>query len=201
MLSDSTFETLSSTNVATDFVELQSQLFENWLSQPEVLKRAKHYETGEPIPESLLEGYKKSLLLHQGFQTVEYTACAIFDMAIHQLTDYTDFNLLEFERMILDKIGMPQGIVFRHRPPSFSHLFSGSMYAAGYYSYIWADVLAADAFGAFTESGDVFDTKVASDARKFIYSSGNTFPSDELFRKFRGRDPDIEFLLKKRGLV
>lgn len=200
MLSNTTYETLSSTNVATDFVELQSQLFENWLQQPEVLKRAKHHETGEPIPDSLLEEYKESLKLHQGFQTVEYAACAIFDMAIHELKDYSDFNLLEFERMILEKIGMPQGIVFRHRPPSFSHLFSGSMYAAGYYSYIWADVLAADAFGAFTESGDVFNKEIASNARKYIYSSGNTAPSDELFRKFRGREPDIEFLLKQRGL-
>eukprot|EP00814_Leptocylindrus_danicus_P010141 CAMPEP_0116019558 /NCGR_PEP_ID=MMETSP0321-20121206/9303_1 /TAXON_ID=163516 /ORGANISM="Leptocylindrus danicus var. danicus, Strain B650" /LENGTH=736 /DNA_ID=CAMNT_0003490141 /DNA_START=132 /DNA_END=2342 /DNA_ORIENTATION=+ len=201
MLSKTTYATLASTNVATDFVELQSQLLENWLEQPVVLKQAKHYQTGEALPEELLQKYKATLKLNAGFDTVEYLSCAIFDIELHQIEDYSDFDLLEFEKKELERIGMPQGIVLRHRPPSFQHLFASSHYSAGYYSYLWSDVLAADAFGAFTESGDIFSKEVADKARKYIYSSGNTVAPDELFRRFRGRDPDVQFMLKRKGLV
>jgi peptidyl-dipeptidase Dcp len=123
------------------------------------------------------------------------------DMALHQeVDDYDALDILEFEKKQLEKLGMPQGIVMRHRPPHFLHLFASEMYAAGYYVYLWAEVLDADAFGAFQESGDIFDPEVAEMARKYIYSAGNTQDPEELFRLFRGRDPQIEYMLKKRGL-
>lgn len=122
-------------------------------------------------------------------------------MALHQQSDYTDFDVSAFEKAELDRLGMPEGIVMRHRPAHFQHLFSTNMYAAGYYVYQWAEVLDADVFAAFEEAGDVFDTETARKTREFIYSAGNTVAPEELFRQFRGRDPDIQFMLKKKGLL
>ena len=162
---------------------------------------AKHYETGEPIPDELLDKLKNARSFQQGFQTIEYTACALLDMKMHTIEDYRDFDLAEFERNELERLEMPRGIVMRHRPAHFQHLFSGEWYAAGYYVYLWAEVLDADAFAAFEEARDIFDPKTSAKARQFIYGAGNTQAPDELFRKFRGRDPDIDFMLKKKGLL
>jgi len=202
MLSDATYGRLASTNVLTDFVELPSQLMEHWFSERQVLKQfAKHFETGEIVPDELLDQLKAAESFNQGFDTIEYTICALLDMAMHQIENYDDFDILEFEKKELQRLGMPQGIVMRHRPPHFLHLFASEMYAAGYYVYLWAEVLDADAYAAFEEKGDIFDPEIAEKARKFIYSAGNTEAPDELFRKFRGRDPDISFMLKKKGLA
>jgi len=203
MLSDATYDRLASTNVLTDFVELPSQLMEHWIDQPEVLKEhCKHHETGEPVPDDLLAKLKAAKNFNQGFATIEYTACALLDMALHMQSDYDDdFDLTKFEDTELGRLGMPQGIVMRHRPAHFAHLFASTYYAAGYYVYLWAEVLDADAFAAFEETGNVFDPEVAKKCREFIYSAGNTQAPDELFRKFRGRDPEIEFMLKKKGLL
>ena len=122
-------------------------------------------------------------------------------MALHQQDDYTDFDLAAFEKSELERLGMPEGIVMRHRPAHFQHLFSTNMYAAGYYVYQWAEVLDADVFAAFEETGDVFDPETAAKTREYIYGAGNTVAPEELFRKFRGRDPDISYMLKKKGLV
>ena len=140
MLSDSTFGYLASTSVLRDFVELPSQLMEHWLSEPEVLKQhARHYETGEVVPDELLERLKAASLFNEGFATVEYTICAMLDMAIHSLEEYPDdFSIAEFEKKYLEEVGMPQGVVMRHRPAHFAHLFASSGYAAGYYVYQWA---------------------------------------------------------------
>ena len=202
MLSNANYSRLAGTNVLTDFVELPSQLMEHWLEQPEVLKKyARHYETGEPIPDDLLKKLKAAKSFNQGFETIEYTSCALLDMAMHQVEDYTNFDVADFEETELQRLGMPSGIVMRHRPAHFQHLFSSSHYAAGYYVYLWAEVLDADVFAAFKESGDIFDKEVAMKARKYIYSSGNTVAPDQLFRDFRGRDPDINFMLEKKGLA
>jgi peptidyl-dipeptidase Dcp len=202
MLSDATYGRLAGTNVLTDFVELPSQLMEHWLEQPEVLKKyARHYETNEPIPDEMLEKLKAAKSFNQGFETIEYTSCALLDMALHQLNDYDDFDISKFEEKELERLGMPKGIIMRHRPAHFQHLFASSHYAAGYYVYLWAEVLDADVFAAFKESGDIFDAETAAKCRKYIYSSGNTAPPDELFRLFRGRDPEIKFMLEKKGLV
>jgi len=204
MLSDCTYGRLSSTNVLTDFVELPSQLMEHWLQEPEVLKEhARHYETGKPVPDELIRKMKKARSFNQGFDTIEYTACALLDMLLHQVEDYDDekFDLPRFEREELDRVGMPQGVVMRHRPAHFLHLFASNGYAAGYYVYQWAEVLDADVYAAFRETGNVFDPDMAERVRKYVYSAGNTEAPDELFRKFRGRDPDIQYMLEKNGLV
>lgn len=203
MLSDATYRSLASTSVLRDFVELPSQLMEHWLSEPAVLKEhARHHETGEPVPDELLERLKAASLFNEGFATVEYTACALLDMAVHSLSEYDDdFDLAKFEKEYLEEQGMPQGIVMRHRPAHFAHLFASSAYAAGYYVYQWAQVLDNDVFAAFEETGDVFDPETAEKCRKYIYSSGNTVAPQELFKSFRGREPDISFFLKHKGLV
>jgi len=202
MLSDASYGRLAGTNVLADFVELPSQLLEHWFRDPKVLKQyAKHVESGESVPDELLDKLMAARSFNEGFATVEFTICALLDMALHQVDDYTDFDLLDFEKKELERLGMPKGIVMRHRPAHFGHLFSGGFYAAGYYVYLWAEVLDADAFAAFKESGDIFDKDVAANARKYIYSSGNTKAPDELFRQFRGRDPDINFMLEKKGLL
>ncbi|KAL9185260.1 hypothetical protein ACHAXT_003037 [Thalassiosira profunda] len=203
MLSDATYGTLASTSVLRDFVELPSQLMEHWLAEPEVLKQhATHFETGEPVPDDLLQRLKAAQLFNEGFATVEYTACALYDMAVHSLSEYPDdFDLSKFEKEYLEEMGMPAGIVMRHRPAHFAHLFASSGYAAGYYVYQWAQVLDNDVFAAFEETGDVFDAETAEKCRKLIYSSGNTAPPQDLFKAFRGREPDISFFLKHKGLV
>lgn len=202
MLSDCTYGRLSSTSVLRDFVELPSQLMEHWFEEPEVLKEyARHFETGEPVPDELIEKMNKARSFNQGFATIEYTACALLDMLIHQVDDYENFDMSRFEREELEKVGMPQGVVMRHRPAHFSHLFASSGYAAGYYVYLWAEVLDADVYAAFKETGNVFDPDMAERVRKYVYSAGNTEAPDELFRKFRGRDPDIKYMLEKKSLV
>ena len=199
MLSDATYGRLAGTNVLSDFVELPSQLFEHWWNEPEVMKEyARHFETGEPVPDELIEKLKAASAFNQGFDTIEYTACALLDMAVHQLDNYDDFDMAKFEKEELDRLEMPQGIVMRHRPTHFQHAFASSSYAAGYYVYLWAEVLDADAFAAFKETGNCFDPETAAKARKFIYSSGNTVEPGELFRQFRGRDPDIKYMLEKK---
>jgi len=203
MLSNASYGRLAGTNVLTDFVELPSQLMEHWLEQPEVLKEyARHHETDEPVPDEMLAKLKAAKSFNQGFETIEYTSCALLDMALHQVEEYgDDFDISKFEKDELERLGMPKGIIMRHRPAHFQHLFASSHYAAGYYVYLWAEVLDADVFAAFKETGDVFDPETAKNVRKFIYSSGNTDAPDELFRKFRGRDPEIQFMLEKKGLV
>jgi len=202
MLSNCTYGRLAGTNVLTDFVELPSQLMEHWMKQPEVLQEfAKHHETGEIVPDALLAKRTAAACFNQGFATIEYTACALIDMAMHLQDNFDNFDLLAFEESELARLGMPQGIVMRHRPTHFQHLFTGSDYAAGYYVYLWAEVLDADAFQAFKETGDIFNPAVAAAAKEHIYSSGNSVDPAELFRRFRGRDPVIDFMLQKKGLA
>ncbi|KAL7554361.1 hypothetical protein ACHAWF_017794 [Thalassiosira exigua] len=203
MLSDCFYEYLASTNVLRDFVELPSQLMEHWISEPAVLKQhAKHFETGEPVPDDLIKRLKAAELFNEGFYTVEYSICAMLDIALHQETEYdNDFDLLRFEKKYLAEQGMPQGVAMRHRPAHFSHLFSGSSYAAGYYVYQWAQVLDNDVFAAFEEQGDIFHPQTAERCKRLIYSKGNTQPPQELFRQFRGREPDATFMLKNLGLI
>ena len=185
-----------------DFVELPSQLFENWLLKPEVLNRfARHTETGDPIPQSLVEKLHAARKFNQGFATAEYTASALFDLDIHEVGSPGALDAGEFEQDLRARIGMPDAISLRHRPPHFQHIFAGSGYAAGYYTYLWAEVMEADAFDAFEEAGDIFDPAVAERLRKFVYSSGGTMKPDEAYRAFRGRDPQVEPLMEKRGLL
>ncbi len=202
LLSNVTYECVSGTNVLRDFVELPSQLFEHWLEQPEVLKRhARHFRTGEPIPDSLVDKLHAARRFNQGFETVRYTASALVDMAAHALTDAQAPDVSEFERAELQRIGLPPGIGVNHRLMHFQHLFSSAGYAAGYYVYLWAEVLDADGFGAFVEAGNVFDPKVAARLREFIYASGNSLEPAMAYRSFRGRSPTVQPMLEKRGLV
>jgi peptidyl-dipeptidase Dcp len=202
LLSQVTFESLSGTQVLRDFVELPSQIFENWLLEPEVLKRhARHIETGAPMPDDLIARLEQARRFNQGFETVEYTACALVDMALHAQTQPDGVDITAFERDELARIGMPREIVMRHRLPHFLHLFASSGYAAGYYVYMWAEVLDADGYDAFLEAGNPFDPAVAERLRQYVYSAGNTLEPGEAFRAFRGRDPKVEPMLSKRGLA
>jgi peptidyl-dipeptidase Dcp len=199
--SDVTYPSLSGTSVARDYVEFPSQLMEHWLSTPEVLQRfAVHYQTGKPIPQALVDKINKSKTFNQGFITVEYLAAAILDMKLHLLGD-KKIDARTFEKEALAEIGMPPEIVLRHRLPQFLHVFSSDAYSAGYYSYLWADVITADAFGAFTEAGGPYDKTVAARLRKNIFSVGNTVDPAIGYRNFRGRDPKVEALMKKRGFI
>jgi len=199
--SNVTYPSLSGTAVARDYVEFPSQLMEHWLSTPEVLNRfAVHYQTGKPIPQTLVDRIKKSATFNQGFITVEYLAAALVDMKIHLAGD-RKIDARAFEKESLAELGMPHEIVLRHRLPQFMHIFSSDSYSAGYYSYLWADVITADAFGAFVEGGGPYDKKVAERLRKNIFSVGNTIDPAEAYRNFRGRDPKVEALMKKRGFI
>jgi peptidyl-dipeptidase Dcp len=199
--SNVTYPSLSGTAVARDYVEFPSQLMEHWLSTPEVLNRfALHYQTGKPIPQTLVDRIKKSATFNQGFITVEYLAAALVDMKLHLAGD-RKIDPDKFEKDTLAELGMPHEIVMRHRTPQFMHVFSSDGYSAGYYSYLWADVITADAFGAFVEGGGPYDKKVAERLRKYIFSVGNTIDPAEAYRSFRGRDPKVEALMKKRGFV
>ena len=195
------YPSLSGTAVARDYVEFPSQLMEHWLATPEVLQKfAVHYQTGKPIPQSLVDKINRSKTFNQGFATVEYLAAAILDMKLHLAGD-KKIDARAFEKEALAEIGMPREIVLRHRLPQFLHVFSSDGYSAGYYSYLWADVITADAFGAFTEAGGPYDKKVAERLRKNIFSIGNTIDPAEAYRIFRGRDPKVEALMKKRGFT
>ena len=197
--SNVTYPSLSGTAVARDYVEFPSQLLEHWLSTPEVLQRfAVHYQTGKPIPQSLVERIKRAATFNEGFITVEYLSAALVDMKLHLAGD-KKIDPDAFEKAALAELGMPDEIVMRHRTPQFLHVFASDGYSAGYYSYLWSDVLTADAYGAFVEGGGPYDHKVAERLRKYIFSVGNTIDPAEAYRHFRGRDPRTEALMKKRG--
>lgn len=199
LLSDCTYNRLSGTSVSRDFVEVQSQIMENWAFEPEVLKMyAKHYETGEVIPQELIDKLEKASRFNQGFVTVEYLAASFLDMDWHTLAEAKELDADEFEEASLNKIGLIPEIIVRYKSPYFGHIFSGG-YASGYYSYIWAEVLDADAFQAFKETS-LFDQKTAQSFRENILEKGGTEDPMVLYKRFRGAEPKVEFLLKKRGL-
>ncbi len=202
LLSDVTYPLIAGTSVARDFVELPSQLYEHWLEQPEVLKRfALHAETGEPIPETLLDKVLAARRFNQGWATVEYASSALVDLDLHLLTDADEVDVLAVERATLERIGMPDTVVMRHRTPHFAHIFSGGGYASGYYSYLWSEVLDADAFEAFVEAGDIFDAETARRLHEHVYSAGYRRDPAEAYAAFRGRMPSTGPLLRKRGLA
>jgi peptidyl-dipeptidase Dcp len=197
--SNVTYPSVAGTAVTRDYVEFPSQLLEHWLSTPEVLQRfALHYQTGKPIPQELVNKITRSATFNQGFATVEYLSAALVDMKLHLAGDQK-IDADAFERETLAQLGMPKEIVMRHRTPQFLHVFSSDAYSAGYYSYLWSDVLTADAFGAFVEGKGPYDRAVAERLRKYIFSVGNTVDPAEGYRGFRGRDPKIDALMKKRG--
>ncbi|MEO0327592.1 MAG: M3 family metallopeptidase [Pseudomonadota bacterium] len=201
MLSDVVYPSVSGTSVARDFVELPSQLFEHWLSEPEILsKYALHYKTSQSIPEDLKQRLKAAQNFNQGFATVEYTACALVDLELHTMNAEEAQDVSAIEKKILSEIGMPREIVMRHRTPHFAHVFSGDGYSSGYYSYMWSEVMDADAFKAFKETGDAFDGETANRLRNFIYSAGGSRDPEELYKSFRGALPKIDALLEGRGL-
>jgi len=202
MLSDVTYPSLSGTSVFTDFVELPSQLYEHWQERPEVLQQfARHYQTGEPLPEDLLTRFIAARKFNQGFATVEFVASALIDLEFHTQPASASRDVREFERRELEKIGMPAEISLRHRPQQFGHIFSGDHYAAGYYSYMWSEVMDADAFGAFEEAGNIFDPQIAKRLHDDIYSSGGSRDPEEAYVAFRGREPEPDALLRRRGLL
>lgn len=197
--SNVTYPSLSGTAVFRDYVELPSQLLEHWLSTPEILKGyALHYKTGKPMPEALIQKLKKASTFNQGFATTEYLASALVDMKIHLAGDQK-IDADKFEKETLAELGMPDQLVMRHRLPHFLHIFSSDGYSAGYYSYMWADVLTADGFAAFTEAKGPFDKEVAKRFYQNVLSVGNTIDPTEGYRTFRGRDAKVEALMKKRG--
>jgi peptidyl-dipeptidase Dcp len=202
MLSNVTHPLLAGTAVPSDFVELPSQLYEHWLEVPEILQQyARHCRTGEPMPKALLDRLLATRTFNQGFATVEYTASALVDLDLHSQADAATLDVTEFERKDLERIAMPAEIVMRHRLPHFQHLFSGGGYAAGYYSYLWSEVLDADAFAAFEETGNAFDPATARRLRDYVYGAGNLREPAEAYKSFRGRLPTVDALLKKRGLA
>jgi peptidyl-dipeptidase Dcp len=202
LLSDVTYPLISCTRVATDFVELPSQLYEHWLEQPEVLRRfALHYRTGEPMPEDLLNRLLAARTFDQGFATVEYTASALVDLAFHLAPEPASIDPAAFEADVLSRIGMPGEIGMRHRSPHFLHVFAGGGYASGYYSYMWSEVLDADAFEAFKEAGDVFDPATAARLRDDILAAGGSQEPGDAYKAFRGRLPTPDALLRKRGFA
>lgn len=199
MLSDVTYPLISGTSVARDFVELPSQLYEHWLDVPAVLDRhARHWQTGAPMPADLRDRLLAASTYDQGFATVEYVASALVDLAFHEGAPPADPIAREAE--VLAEIGMPHAIAMRHATPHFAHVFAGDGYSAGYYSYMWSEVMDADAFAAFEEAGDVFDPATAERLERFILSAGGSRPAEELYTAFRGRMPGVEALLKGRGL-
>jgi peptidyl-dipeptidase Dcp len=203
LLSDVGYERLAGTNVLRDFVELPSQLFEHWTSEPEVLRRhARHVQTGEPIPDALIERIKRVRRFGQAFETVRYTASALTDMAVHALPrDRVPTDPVAFEAQVLRERGLPPGVGVNHRFTNFQHLFYGAGYAAGYYVYLWAEVLDADAYEAFTEAGSPFDAQVAQRLLRHIYAAGDSVEPGATYRAFRGRDARVEAMLQKKGLL
>ncbi|MGQ3488051.1 M3 family metallopeptidase [Roseovarius pacificus] len=200
LLSDVNYESISGTSVARDFVELPSQLYEHWLEVPEVLEKyARHYRTEEAMPPELLEKMLTAANFDQGFQTVEYVASAMVDLAFHE-GDAPDDPMAK-QREILDKIGMPHAITMRHATPHFAHVFAGDGYSSGYYSYMWSEVMDADAFAAFEEGAGAFDEERAKALETHILSRGGSADPEVLYTAFRGRLPGVEALLKGRGLM
>lgn len=200
LLSNSTYPSVSGTSVPRDFVELPSQIMENWAAEPEVMKiYARHYKTGEVIPQELIDKLQKSSHFNQGFTTTEFMSAALLDMAYHTVKTTEPVNADEFEKSTMEKIGMIPEITLRYRSPYFQHIFSGG-YSAGYYAYTWAEVLDADAFQAFKETGDIFDPGKAKAFRDYVLSRGGSDDAMKLYKQFRGQDPAIEPLLERKGL-
>ena len=199
MLSDVTYPSISGTAVARDFVELPSQLYEHWLGEEDVLRRfALHAETGKPMPADLLARVKAAENFDQGFSTVEYTSSALVDLEFHSGEPPEDPMAAQAE--ILERLGMPDAIRMRHASPHFQHVFSGDGYSSGYYSYMWSEVMDADAFAAFTEAGDIFDPQTAESLARNIYSAGGSRDEADLYKAFRGNLPSVDALLRQRGL-
>lgn len=202
LLSDVTYERLAGTQVLKDYVELPSQLFEHWALEDEVLKRhARHHETGEAIPDALLEKLRAARRFNQAYETVQYVGPALIDMALHARPHQADLDVSAFEAAECTRLGVPGDIGLRHRLTHFRHLFSGDSYAAGYYVYMWAEVLDADGYAAFMEAGDPFDPAVAARLYQYVYSSGNSQDVASAYRAFRGRDARVDAMLEKRGLL
>jgi peptidyl-dipeptidase Dcp len=200
MLSDVTYEMVSGTSVPRDFVELPSQLYEHWLEVPDVLQKfATHAETGAVIPQDLLEKLLGAATFDMGFQTVEYIASAMVDLEYHTTDVPADIMMRQAE--ILAGMGLPHAIGMRHATPQFAHVFSGGHYASAYYSYMWSEVMDADAFAAFEEKGDAFDTELAQSLEANILSTGGSQDPEVLYTAYRGRLPGVDALLKGRGLV
>jgi peptidyl-dipeptidase Dcp len=193
------YPSVAGTSVPADYVEFPSQLLEHWLSTPEVLQKfTAHSKTGKPLPLELSDRIKKADKFNQGFETTEYLASALVDMKLHLAADQK-IDADKFERETLAALGMPDQLVMRHRTPQFAHAFADDGYAAGYYSYLWSDVITADAYGAFVEGKGAYDKSVADKLVKNVFSVGNTIDPAEGYRKFRGRDPKVEALMIKRG--
>lgn len=200
MLSDVTYPSVSGTGVSRDFVELPSQLYEHWLTVPEILTRyAVHYQTGEAMPQALLDKVLAARTFNSGFATVEFTSSALVDMAFHTRGPVEDPMAVQGE--VLQKIGLPKSIVMRHATPHFQHVFSGDGYSAGYYSYMWSEVLDADAFSAFTETGDAFNPAMAARLKTYIYAVGGSVDPEDAYKAFRGKLPTPEAMLEKKGLA
>jgi peptidyl-dipeptidase Dcp len=200
MLSDVTYGFISGTSVARDFVELPSQLYEHWLEVPSVLEaHAKHHETGEPMPADMLRRLLAAGTYDQGFATVEFVASAMVDLEFH--TGAPPADPMQKQAEVLEALGMPRAIRMRHATPHFAHVFSGDGYSSGYYSYMWSEVMDADAFAAFEETGDAFDPETARRLERYILSAGGSEDAEALYLKFRGRMPGVEALLKGRGLL
>jgi peptidyl-dipeptidase Dcp len=182
-----------------DYVEFPSQVHEHWvLSRPILDRFARHYQTGEPMPQALVDRINNAATFNQGYETVEYLSSALVDMAMHNRAEpVTDADA--FERETLEAIGMPREMVMRHRLPQFGHLFSSDSYSAGYYSYLWSEVMDADTWEMFEATGNVFDPTAAAGMRNIILAPGNTTDRAEAYRQFRGRDPDVDALLRVRG--
>jgi len=164
-------------------------------------KHARHVETRTPIPEALLDKLERARRFDQAFATIQYVGCALLDMALHRAADREGVDLTRFEASERARLGVPEDIGLMHRLPHFRHLFSSAAYAAGYYVYMWAEVLDADGFQAFREAGDVFHPETAERLRRYVYSAGNTIEPSEGYRAFRGRDANVDAMLKKRGLL
>ncbi len=197
--SNVTYPSLAGTAVDRDYVEFPSQLIEHWLATPEVLNRyARHCKTGEVIPKELVKKIERASKFNKGFENVEYLSSALVDMRMH-LDPASAQDVSAFEKKTLEALGMPQQMAMRHRLPHFGHLFNSDSYAAGYYSYLWADTLSADAFEAFTEAGGAYDKSVAKKLREHVFSAGNTIDPAEAYRAFRGRDAQIDALMRRRG--
>ena len=203
MLTTAEYRGQSGTNVDRDFVELASQIDEHWAMEPEVLKNyALHYQTGEVIPDSLIQKLEASSKCGQGFATVEYIAASLLDIEWHKtpMPAMHDIDIRKFEKQIAEKIGLPAEITYRYRSPYFRHIFESSHYAAGYYTYMWAEVLDADGFELFKEKG-IFDPETADSYRKNILEPGDSEDPMKLYINFRGRKPNVDALLKNRGLI
>ena len=201
MLSNVTYGLISGTSVARDFVELPSQLYEHWLEVPEVLQEfATHADTGAPMPRDLLDRLLGAATYDMGFSTVEYVASALVDLEFHEAAD-APADPMQKQAEVLEAIGMPRAIPMRHATPHFAHVFAGDGYSAGYYSYMWSEVMDADAFDAFGEASGPFDPDIAAKLEEFILSAGGSEEADVLYTKFRGRMPGVEALLKGRGLM